>query len=70
MSRKENCRDNVCAESFFKTIKQDLETLDGRHSALDYNAPMCLTQTKQLDAVYLTGGSPSLASCKRLHPRG
>jgi transposase InsO family protein len=32
MSRKGNCRDNACAESFFKTLKRELETLDGRHS--------------------------------------
>jgi transposase InsO family protein len=35
MSRKGNCRDNACAESFFKTLKQELETLDGRHSAAE-----------------------------------
>jgi DNA primase catalytic core len=29
MSRKGNCRDNACAESFFKTLKRELETLDG-----------------------------------------
>jgi transposase InsO family protein len=33
MSRKGNCRDNVCAKSFFKTLKRELETLDGKHSA-------------------------------------
>jgi transposase InsO family protein len=33
MSRKGNCWDNACAESFFKTLKRELETLDGRHSA-------------------------------------
>jgi transposase InsO family protein len=33
MSRKGNCRDNACAESFFKTLKRELETLDGKHSA-------------------------------------
>jgi transposase InsO family protein len=32
MSRKGNCWDNACAESFFKTLKRELETLDGRHS--------------------------------------
>jgi transposase InsO family protein len=32
MSRKGNCRDNVCAESFFKTLKRELETLGDRHS--------------------------------------
>jgi transposase InsO family protein len=39
MSRKGNCRDNAYAESFFKTLKRELQTLDGRHSALDYKAP-------------------------------
>jgi transposase InsO family protein len=33
MSRKGNCWDNACAESFFKTLKEELETLDGKHSA-------------------------------------
>ena len=32
MGRKGNCWDNACAESFFKTLKRELETLDGRHS--------------------------------------
>jgi putative transposase len=31
MSRKGNCWDNACAESFFKTLKRELETLDGKH---------------------------------------
>lgn len=31
MSRKGNCWDNACAESFFKTLKRELETLDGNH---------------------------------------
>jgi transposase InsO family protein len=35
MSRKGNCRDNACAESFFKTLKRELETLDGKHSAAE-----------------------------------
>jgi putative transposase len=33
MSRKGNCRDNACAESFFKTLKRELETVDGKHTA-------------------------------------
>jgi transposase InsO family protein len=33
MSRKGNCWDNACAETFFKTLKRELETLDGKHSA-------------------------------------
>jgi transposase InsO family protein len=32
MSRKGNCWYNACAESFFKTLKRELETLDGKHS--------------------------------------
>ena len=32
MSGKGNCWDNACAESFFKTLKGELETLDGKHS--------------------------------------
>jgi transposase InsO family protein len=35
MSRKGNCWDNACAESFFKTLKRELETLDGRHSTAE-----------------------------------
>jgi putative transposase len=35
MSRKGNCWDNACAESFFKTLKSELETLDGKHSAAE-----------------------------------
>jgi transposase InsO family protein len=35
MSRKGNCWDNACAESFFKTLKRELETLDGKHSATE-----------------------------------
>jgi transposase InsO family protein len=33
MSRKGNCWDNAVAESFFKTLKRELETLDAKHSA-------------------------------------
>jgi len=35
MSRKGNCWDNACGESFFKTLKRELETLDGKHSEAD-----------------------------------
>jgi transposase InsO family protein len=35
MSRKGNCWDNACAESFFKTLKRELETLDGKHPAAE-----------------------------------
>jgi transposase InsO family protein len=33
MSRKGNCWDNACAESFFKTLKVELETLNGKNSS-------------------------------------
>jgi transposase InsO family protein len=33
MSRKGNCWDNACAETFFRTLKRELETLDGKHTA-------------------------------------
>ena len=33
MSRKGNCWDNACAETFFKTLKSELDTLNGKHSA-------------------------------------
>jgi len=32
MSRKGNCWDNACAESFFKTLKVELDILDGKHT--------------------------------------
>jgi transposase InsO family protein len=32
MSRKGNCWDNACAESFFKTLKAELDVLDGNHN--------------------------------------
>jgi transposase InsO family protein len=32
MSRKGNCWDNACAESFFKTLKWELDILGGKHS--------------------------------------
>jgi transposase InsO family protein len=31
MSRKGNCWDNACAESFFKTLKREMDELDGKH---------------------------------------
>ncbi|MDR0601451.1 MAG: integrase core domain-containing protein [Treponema sp.] len=40
MSRKGNCRDNACAESFFKTLKRELETLDGRHAEAEVRQPV------------------------------
>jgi len=33
MSRRGECRDNACAESFFATLKRELEGLDGRRSS-------------------------------------
>jgi len=35
MSRKGNCWDNACAESFFKTLKTEEEKLNGKYSAKD-----------------------------------
>ena len=35
MSRKGNCWDNACTESFFKTIKTEEEKLNGKYSAND-----------------------------------
>ena len=35
MSRKGNCWDNACAESFIKTLKVELETLGGKYSAAE-----------------------------------
>jgi transposase InsO family protein len=33
MNRKGNCRDKAWTESFFKTLKGELETVDGKHAA-------------------------------------
>ena len=35
MSRTGNCWDNACAGSFFKTLKGEMETLGGKHSAAE-----------------------------------
>jgi transposase InsO family protein len=35
MSRKGNCWDNACAETFFKPLKRELETLDGKHATAE-----------------------------------
>jgi transposase InsO family protein len=40
MSRKGNCRDNARAESFFKTLKRELETLDGKRPAAEVRQPV------------------------------
>jgi transposase InsO family protein len=32
MSRKGNCWDNAYAERFFKTLKAEVDTLEGRHT--------------------------------------
>jgi transposase InsO family protein len=40
MSRNGNCWDNACAESFFKTPGRELETLDGRHTAVEVRLPV------------------------------
>jgi transposase InsO family protein len=38
MSRKGDCWDNACAEAFFKTLKRELETPDGKHTAEEVGA--------------------------------
>jgi transposase InsO family protein len=40
MSQKGNCWDNACAESFFKTLKLELEILDGKHSAREVRSAL------------------------------
>jgi len=35
MRRKGACGDNACTESFFATLKRELEDLDGRRSAAE-----------------------------------
>jgi len=38
MSRKGNCWDNACAESFFKTLKAELDILEGKHNYKEVQA--------------------------------
>ena len=38
MSRKGNCWDNACAESFFKTLKWEVDVLEGRHNKTQVKA--------------------------------
>ena len=38
MSREGNCWDNACAESFFKTLKVELDVLEGKHSVKEVRA--------------------------------
>ena len=35
MNRKGNVWDNACMESFFKTLKWELDTLEGKHSKIE-----------------------------------
>jgi len=48
MSRKKNCWDNACAESFFKTLKTELEILRGRR----YNSDQVQTAVFEYIEVY------------------
>jgi transposase InsO family protein len=38
MSRKGNCWDNACAESFFKTLKTELDILEGNYNSKEVQA--------------------------------
>ena len=40
MSRKGNCWDNACAESFFKTLKSEEEKTNGKYPAKDVREPV------------------------------
>jgi transposase InsO family protein len=40
VSRKGECRDNAAAESFFKTLKREPETLDDKHPAAGVRQPV------------------------------
>jgi len=40
MSRKGNCWDNACAESFFKTLKTELDILEGKHNYKEVKAAL------------------------------
>jgi putative transposase len=61
MSRKGNCRDKACAESFFKTLKRELETLDGKHSAWDLRQPVFMYIEAYYNRVRLHSGLDYLA---------
>jgi transposase InsO family protein len=47
MSRKGNCRDNARAESFFKTLKREMETLDGKRPAAEVRQPVFMYYQKE-----------------------
>jgi transposase InsO family protein len=49
MSRKGNCWDNACAESFFKTLKTELEILNGRRK---YSSSQVQTEVFEYIEVY------------------
>jgi transposase InsO family protein len=53
MSRKGDCWDNACAESFFKTLKRELETLDGKHSATEVRQSVFLCIEAYYNRVHL-----------------
>jgi transposase InsO family protein len=59
MSRKGNCRDNACAGSFFKTLKRELETLDGRHAGAEAGQPVFM----YLEAYYNRARIHSALDC-------
>jgi transposase InsO family protein len=61
MSRKGNCWDNACAESFFKTLKRELETLDGKHSAGEVRQSVFMYLEAYYNLVRLHSGPDYLA---------
>jgi transposase InsO family protein len=62
MSRKGNCWDNACAESFFKTLKRELETLDAKHSAGEVRQPVFIYIEAYYNRVRLHSGLDYAAS--------
>jgi hypothetical protein len=78
MSRKGNYWDNACAESFFKTLKKEMDNLEGRvevfeymemyynkrrrHSALDYAVPAAVTPCNTACSIRLFHNHPYTAS--------
>ncbi|MDR2798667.1 MAG: integrase core domain-containing protein [Treponema sp.] len=41
MSRNGNRRDNACAERFFKTLKEEADKAEGRHSKEEVRVEVC-----------------------------
>jgi transposase InsO family protein len=70
MSRKGNYWDNSCTETFFKTLKAEKETMDGKHCALEVGDSMLeylefYYNRKRLHSA-LDYSTPAEAVCKKV----